>query len=49
MAKELVALGINLSHNVRNAERMVADDGLKLLIARVLKTHDWLLMKVRGD
>ena len=47
LAKELIALGVNLSLNGRNADLMAQGDGLKLLLRRLLKTHDPMLMKVR--
>mgnify|MGYP000309270855 CR=1 FL=1 len=49
LAKELIALGVNLSLNPRNAELMVQDDGLKHLMGRLFRTYDALLMKVRRD
>lgn len=47
LAKELIALGVNLSLNARNADLMAQGDGLTLLMRRLLKTHDPMLMKVR--
>jgi hypothetical protein len=46
VARELVALAINLSSNKRNAERMCRGEGLGMLVQRVLQTRDALLMKV---
>lgn len=47
VAKELVALAINLTHKSRNAELMCQGSGsLKQLVERVLRTRDPLLMKV---
>ena len=44
--RELLALAINLSSNVRNAEMMCEHDGLQAMIERVFRTHDPLMMKV---
>eukprot|EP00294_Goniomonas_avonlea_P008312 CAMPEP_0114554636 /NCGR_PEP_ID=MMETSP0114-20121206/8318_1 /TAXON_ID=31324 /ORGANISM="Goniomonas sp, Strain m" /LENGTH=691 /DNA_ID=CAMNT_0001739701 /DNA_START=77 /DNA_END=2149 /DNA_ORIENTATION=+ len=44
--KTLVALGINLSANSRNAEMMCENDGLKILVKRLLRTRDALLCKM---
>eukprot|EP00276_Gloeochaete_wittrockiana_P011053 CAMPEP_0184665670 /NCGR_PEP_ID=MMETSP0308-20130426/58158_1 /TAXON_ID=38269 /ORGANISM="Gloeochaete witrockiana, Strain SAG 46.84" /LENGTH=798 /DNA_ID=CAMNT_0027109807 /DNA_START=91 /DNA_END=2487 /DNA_ORIENTATION=+ len=46
IGKELVALAVNLVHNQRNAEMLMERDGLKLLMSRVLRTRDAMLMKV---
>ncbi|RHY22931.1 hypothetical protein DYB25_012899, partial [Aphanomyces astaci] len=45
VAKELMALGVNLSVNGRNAEMMAQNKGLDALVQRVLRTRDVLLMK----
>eukprot|EP00164_Ancoracysta_twista_P002021 GFYU01002664.1.p1 GENE.GFYU01002664.1~~GFYU01002664.1.p1 ORF type:complete len:747 (-),score=301.65 GFYU01002664.1:27-2267(-) len=46
VAKELVALAVNLTANSRNAEKMCEQDGLHLLMDRSFRTRDALLMKV---
>lgn len=46
VAKELVALGVNLSLNHRNAELFAQDDGVELFLKRVMRTGDWMLMKM---
>jgi len=46
VAKELIALGINLSLNARNAEMICHGRGLHHLMERVLHTKDPLLMKM---
>ncbi|OQR91603.1 kinesin-associated protein [Achlya hypogyna] len=45
VAKELMALAVNLSINARNAEMMTQTKGLEALVQRVLRTRDVLLMK----
>ncbi|KDO22362.1 hypothetical protein SPRG_11314 [Saprolegnia parasitica CBS 223.65] len=45
VAKELMALAVNLSINARNAEMMTQSKGLEALVQRVLRTRDVLLMK----
>ncbi|ETW00855.1 hypothetical protein H310_07381 [Aphanomyces invadans] len=45
VAKELMALAVNLSVNGRNAEMMAQNKGLDALVTRVLRTRDVLLMK----
>ncbi|CAK4677879.1 hypothetical protein AeMF1_014559 [Aphanomyces euteiches] len=45
VAKELMALAVNLSVNGRNAEMMAQNKGLEALVQRVLRTRDVLLMK----
>ncbi|OQR96911.1 kinesin-associated protein [Thraustotheca clavata] len=45
VAKELMALAVNLSINSRNAEMMTQGKGLEALVQRVLRTRDVLLMK----
>ncbi|KAF0697989.1 Aste57867_11371 [Aphanomyces stellatus] len=49
VAKELMALAVNLSVNGRNAEMMAQNKGLDALVQRVLRTRDVLLMKVHSD
>ena len=49
VARELGALAVNLSLNARNAELMCTNKGLYHLVARVERTKDPLLMKVRDD
>eukprot|EP00002_Diphylleia_rotans_P030578 TRINITY_DN6297_c0_g1_i1.p1 TRINITY_DN6297_c0_g1~~TRINITY_DN6297_c0_g1_i1.p1 ORF type:complete len:735 (+),score=171.51 TRINITY_DN6297_c0_g1_i1:274-2478(+) len=44
--KELIALGINLVMNPEASEYMSSGEGLHLLVKRVLKTKDPLLMKM---
>jgi hypothetical protein len=46
VAKELAALAINLSVNARNADLMVQGVGLKMLMERIVKNRDAMLMKV---
>lgn len=46
VAKEVIALAINLAANATNAEQMASGDGLRMLMARVKKTADSLLMKM---
>ena len=46
IAKELVALAVNLAGNQRSAELMTEGEGLKMLITRVKRTWDPLLMKL---
>jgi hypothetical protein len=46
VAKELVALAINLAANQHSTEQMIENDGLRLILARVKKTWDPLLMKL---
>jgi hypothetical protein len=43
---DLIALGINLACNVKCAEYMCEDQGIKFLMKRALKTHDPLLLKM---
>ncbi|KAJ3293590.1 Kinesin-associated protein 3 [Borealophlyctis nickersoniae] len=43
---EVMALGINIASNPRNAEVMCDDNGLKFLMKRALKTRDPLLFKM---
>ena len=49
VAKELVGLAVNLTHNHRNAELMCGEargQGLTLLVQRVVRTQDACLLKV---
>ena len=49
VAKELVGLAVNLTHNHRNAELMCGEargQGLTLLVQRVARTQDASLLKV---
>jgi hypothetical protein len=46
IAKELGALVINLSHNNRNIELMIANKGLNLLMDRLADKKDPLILKV---
>jgi len=46
VARELAALGVNLSLNARNAELMAAHRGLHHLMDRQMHTRDPLLMKI---
>ena len=46
LAKELAALMVNLSHNSRNAELMIANKGLNLLMDRFSDKRDPLLLKI---
>lgn len=43
---ELIALGINLAANKRNAQLMCEGPGLKLLMRRAFKFNDPLLLKM---
>jgi len=43
---DLIALGINLACNIKCAECMCEDQGIKFLMKRALKTHDPLLLKM---
>jgi len=43
---DLIALGINLACNIKCAECMCEDHGIKFLMKRALKTHDPLLLKM---
>ena len=43
---EIIALGINLAANKRNAELMFENGGQRLLMRRALKTKDSLLLKM---
>lgn len=47
IARELVALAINLTYHARNAELMCQNGSIKHLMERVVRTKDPLLMKVR--
>jgi len=44
--KTLIALGINLAANARNAEQMCAGDGLREMVTRLLRHRDPLLCKL---
>ena len=46
LAKELAALMINLSHNSRNIELIIANRGLNHLMDRLSETRDCLLLKI---
>jgi len=46
LAKELGALLVNLSHNTRNVELMIANKGLNLLMDRLADKRDPILLKV---
>ena len=46
LAKELAALMVNLSHNSRNTELMIANKGLNLLMDRFADKRDPLLLKI---
>ena len=46
LAKELAAVAINLSHNSRNVEQMIAKSGLNYLMDRLENTKDPLLLKI---
>ena len=46
LAKELAALMVNLSYNARNAEMMVGNKGLNLLMDRFADKRDPLLLKI---
>lgn len=46
LAKELAALMVNLSYNPRNAEQMIANKGLNLLMDRLADKRDPLLLKI---
>lgn len=46
VGKELLALAVNLAGNQRSAEMMAEGEYLKLLIQRVKKTWDPLIMKL---
>ena len=43
---ELIALGINLAANKRNAQLVCEGPGLRLLMRRAFKFHDPLLLKM---
>jgi len=46
IGRELAALAVNLAADQRNAELFIERDGLKLLMTRVERTRDPLLMKI---
>eukprot|EP00741_Cyanophora_paradoxa_P016640 tig00000198_g16069.t1 len=46
LGRELAALAVNVCHNARNAEQMMERDGLGLLMNRVFRSRDPLLMKI---
>ncbi len=46
ISKELIALAVNLAGNQRSAEQMVENDGIRMLMVRVKKTWDPLVMKL---
>ena len=46
VGQALIALAVNLSANPNNSEKVMEGEGLRLLIQRVKKTSDPLLMKM---